>query len=247
MDLAIKLEHYQKKYGDFTAVYDLNLDVQAGEIFGFLGPNGAGKTTTIKMLMGILSPTNGNGSIFGREIVTKRVELKKIIGYLPDDPVFYDFLSGEELLRFVGSMHGLQAQELDQKVSDWFRDFDLLEARHEFAVKYSTGMKKKLALGMATIHDPKLLILDEPTAGLDPVASRKLQQWIVDYANKGNTVFLSSHLMDMVQKLCHRVAIIHDGRIAAIGTPEELQEKLSKGGSLEDVFIQIATADSGTR
>ena len=99
---------------------------------------------------------------------------------------------------------------------------------------------------MATIHNPKLLILDEPTAGLDPVASRKLQQWIVDYAKKGNTVFLSSHLMDMVQKLCHRVAIIHDGRIAATGTPEELQEKLSKGGSLEDVFIQIATADSGT-
>ena len=246
MDLAIKLEHYQKKYGDFTAVHDLNLEVQAGEIFGFLGPNGAGKTTTIKMLMGILSPTDGNGSIFGQEIVTQRVALKKIIGYLPDDPVFYDFLSGEELLRFVGSMHGLQAQELDRRVADWFRDFDLLEARHEFAVKYSTGMKKKLALGMATIHNPKLLILDEPTAGLDPVASRKLQQWIIDYANKGNTVFLSSHLMDMVQKLCHRVAIIHDGRIAAIGTPEELKEKLSKGGSLEDVFIQIATADSGT-
>lgn len=246
MELAIKLEHYQKKYGDFTAVHDLNLEVQAGEIFGFLGPNGAGKTTTIKMLMGILSPTHGNGSIFGQEIVTQRVALKKIIGYLPDDPVFYDFLSGEELLRFVGSMHGLQGQDLDQKVSDWFRDFDLLEARHEFAVKYSTGMKKKLALGMATIHNPKLLILDEPTAGLDPVASRKLQQWIVDYAKRGNTVFLSSHLMDMVQKLCHRVAIIHDGRIAAIGTPEELQEKRSKGGSLEDVFIQIATADSGT-
>ena len=246
MDLAIKLEHYQKKYGDFTAVHDLNLEVQAGEIFGFLGPNGAGKTTTIKMLMGILSPTDGNGSIFGQEIVTQRVALKKIIGYLPDDPVFYDFLSGEELLRFVGSMHGLQSQELDRRVADWFRDFDLLEARHEFAVKYSTGMKKKLALGMATIHNPKLLILDEPTAGLDPVASRKLQQWIIDYANKGNTVFLSSHLMDMVQKLCHRVAIIHDGRIAAIGTPEELKEKLSKGGSLEDVFIQIATADSGT-
>ena len=200
MDLAIKLEHYQKKYGDFTAVHDLNLEVQAGEIFGFLGPNGAGKTTTIKMLMGILSPTDGNGSIFGQEIVTQRVALKKIIGYLPDDPVFYDFLSGEELLRFVGSMHGLQAQELDRRVADWFRDFDLLEARHEFAVKYSTGMKKKLALGMATIHNPKLLILDEPTAGLDPVASRKLQQWIIDYANKGNTVFLSSHLMDMVQK-----------------------------------------------
>ena len=245
MELAIKLEHYQKKYGDFTAVHDLNLEVKAGEIFGFLGPNGAGKTTTIKMLMGILSPTNGNGSIFGQEIVTQRVALKKIIGYLPDDPVFYDFLSGEELLRFVGSMHGIQAQELDQIVSDWFRDFDLLEARHVFAVKYSTGMKKKLALGMATIHNPKLLILDEPTAGLDPVASRKLQQWIIDYAQKGNTVFLSSHLMDMVQKLCHRVAIIHDGRIAAIGTPEELQEKLSKDGSLEDVFIQIATADSG--
>ena len=246
MELAIKLEHYQKKYGDFTAVHDLNLEVQAGEIFGFLGPNGAGKTTTIKMLMGILSPTLGNGSIFGQEIVTQRVALKKIIGYLPDDPVFYDFLSGEELLRFVGSMHGLQGQELNQKVSDWFRDFDLLEARHEFAVKYSTGMKKKLALGMATIHNPKLLILDEPTAGLDPVASRKLQQWIVDYAKKGNTVFLSSHLLDMVQKLCHRVAIIHDGRIAALGTPEELQDKLSKGGSLEDVFIQIATTDSGT-
>ena len=219
--------------------------MKPGEIFGFLGPNGAGKTTTIKMLMGILTPTNGSGSIFGKEIVSQRVALKKIIGYLPDDPVFYDYLSGEELLRFVGNMHGIDNQELDQKVSDWFRDFDLMDARHEFAVKYSTGMKKKLALGMATIHEPKLLILDEPTAGLDPVASRKLQQWIIEYAKNGNTVFLSSHLMDMVQRLCHRVAIIHDGRIATIGTPEELKDQLAKEGSLEDVFIQIATADSG--
>jgi len=242
MDWAIKLEDYQKKYGDFIAVHQLNLEVKAGEIFGFLGPNGAGKTTTIKMLMGILTPSKGRGTIYGQDIVTQTVPLKQIIGYLPDDPVFYDYLRAEEILRFVGNMHGIEEKELEQKIERWLSDFDLLEARNEFAVKYSTGMKKKLALGMATIHEPKLLILDEPTAGLDPIASRKLQNWIVEYAKKGNTVFLSSHLMDMVQKLCDRVAIIHEGRIAAIGTPDELQEKLSTEGSLEDVFIQIATS-----
>ncbi|MAA79862.1 MAG: ABC transporter ATP-binding protein [Deltaproteobacteria bacterium] len=243
MKSAIKLENYKKKYGDFTAVHDLNLEVMSGEIFGFLGPNGAGKTTTIKMLMGILSPSFGRGTIYGHDITTERVYLKKIVGYLPDNPTFYDYLKGEEILRFVGGMHGIVGDDLDEKVENWFRDFDLHESRGEFAVKYSTGMKKKLALGMAAIHNPRLLILDEPTAGLDPVASRKLQNWIVDYASQGNTIFLSSHLMDMVQKLCHRVAIIHEGRIAAIGTPEELKEKISSGGTLEDVFIKIATSN----
>ena len=140
--------------------------VRLGEIFGILGPNGAEKTTTIKMLMGILTPSQGKESIYGKDIMSDRIELKKIMGYLPDSPTLYDYFRGRELLRFVGGMHGLVGAALNQKVDDWLESFDLSEAGNEFAVKYSTGMKKKLALGMATIHEPKVLILDEPTAGL---------------------------------------------------------------------------------
>ncbi|MCZ7647234.1 MAG: ABC transporter ATP-binding protein [Planctomycetota bacterium] len=215
--------------------------MRKGEIFGFLGPNGAGKTTTIKMLMGILVPSAGRAAILGRDCMAERVELKRLVGYLPDAPAFYDYLRGREILAFVGRMHGLDRREAARRVEALFERMDLAEAADEFAVNYSTGMKKKLGLACALIHDPPVLILDEPTNGLDPIAARHIQTLIRDSAAEGRTIFLSTHLLDMAQKLCHRVGIVMHGTLAAVGTLDDLRSALRVGGSLEDVFFAVAT------
>ncbi len=229
-----------KRFGDFTAVNDLSFEVRRGEVFGFLGPNGAGKTTTIRMLMGILMPTEGAARILGRDCLADRVPLKSQIGYLPDAPAFYDYLKGREILSFVGGMQGLEGAELDRRVDELFARMTLEEAGDEFAANYSTGMKKKLGLACALIHNPQVLILDEPTNGLDPIAARLIQSLIRDIAAEGRTVFLSTHLLDMAQKLCHRVGIVMQGKLAALGTLDELRTALRVGGSLEDLFFAVA-------
>ncbi|GMV83546.1 MAG: ABC transporter ATP-binding protein [Planctomycetota bacterium] len=229
-----------KRFGDFTAVNDLNFEVRRGEVFGFLGPNGAGKTTTIRMLMGILVPTEGRARILNQDCILDRVPLKRQIGFLPDAPAFYDYLKGREILSFVGGMQGLEGAELNRRVDDLFARMTLDEAGDEFAANYSTGMKKKLGLACALIHDPPVLILDEPTNGLDPIAARLIQSLIRDIAAEGRTVFLSTHLLDMAQKLCHRVGIVMQGKLAALGTLDELRTALRVGGSLEDLFFAVA-------
>jgi ABC-2 type transport system ATP-binding protein len=242
---VISTRNLIKKFADFTAVESLNLDVNAGEVFGFLGPNGAGKTTTIRMLMGILVPSDGEAAIQGLDCVKDRVELKRRVGYLPDNPIFYDYLRGLEIARFVGQMHGLDGSALENRLAELFERLELKDAVDEFAVNYSTGMKKKLGLVCALIHQPPVLILDEPTNGLDPLAARHIQTMIRDCAAEGRTVFLSTHLLDMAQKLCHRVGIIQRGRFAAVGTPEELRTSLAPGGSLEDVFFAVTAQQDG--
>jgi ABC-2 type transport system ATP-binding protein len=239
----IEFHEVSKTYGDFTAVRKLALAVDKGEVFGFLGPNGAGKTTTIRMMMGILVPSDGRITVDGLDCQADRLEVKRRVGYLPDNPVFYDYLRGREILAFVGEMHGQPRDEAQRRTAALLDELALEDAAEEFAVNYSTGMKKKLGLACALIHDPAVLILDEPTNGLDPRASRHVQDRIRVSASQGKTIFLSTHLLDMAERLCGRVGIIDKGDLVAVGPLKDLQDKLVPGGSLEEVFLKVTQAD----
>jgi ABC-2 type transport system ATP-binding protein len=243
----IEFSHLSKSYGEVEAVRDLELAIEKGEVFGFLGPNGAGKTTTIRMMMGILVPSTGRIMIDGLDCQRDRVEVKRHVGYLPDNPIFYDYLRGREILAFVGEMHGQSRGEAERRASALLGDFALDDAAEEYAVNYSTGMKKKLGLACALIHDPPVLILDEPTNGLDPRASLEVQERLRHSAAQGKTIFLSTHLLDMAERLCSRVGIIHKGELVAAGPLGALQEKVVPGGSLEEVFLKVTDADADDR
>ncbi len=243
MDPLVAIEGLSKRYGDFTAVDALDLTVPPGEIFALLGPNGAGKTTTIRMLMGILEPTAGAARIDGRDCFRDRAEVKRSVGYLPDEPVFYDYLRASEIIRFVGEMHGLRAHEIDAASLPLVERLGLREDLDEFATNFSKGMKKKLATVCALLHDPRLLILDEPTNGLDPFATRTMHEFIREMAAKGKSIFFSTHLLDQAEKLCHRVGIVHKGKLAAVGRLDELRNRLTAGGSLEDVFFAVTAPE----
>jgi ABC-2 type transport system ATP-binding protein len=238
---VINFQSLRKSYGDFHAVAPLSLDVPRGEVFGFLGPNGAGKTTTIRMMMGILVPSGGSVSIAGLDCHTQRAEVQRRTGYLPDNPVFYDFLRGHEILQFVAEMHGRPRREARQCAEQALQDWGLAEASHEFAVNYSMGMKKKLGLACALMHEPEVLILDEPTNGLDPRAAREVQERLKAIAEQGRTIFVSTHLLDMAERLCSRIGIIDRGRLVAAGTAAELRREGAASESLEDIFLRMTT------
>jgi ABC-2 type transport system ATP-binding protein len=242
---VLTIEGLTKAYGSFLAVSDLALSVEAGEIFALLGPNGAGKTTTIRMLIGVLQPSAGTARICGLDCFGDRASVMHHVGYLPDEPVFYDYLRGREVLRFVGEMHGLSRAEIERRTGPLIERMKLDEALDEYAVNYSKGMKKKLALISALVHDPSVLILDEPTNGLDPFATRALHELLTESAAAGKLVFYSTHVLEQAERLCRRVGIMFKGRLAALGEIAELRANLEKGGSLEDVFFAVA-AESGT-
>jgi ABC-2 type transport system ATP-binding protein len=223
-ELSIEIDSLGKRYGDFCAISSLSLDVARGEVFGFLGPNGAGKTTTIRILMGMLAPSSGCARIEGLDCLSDRAELKRHVGYLPDSPVFYDYLRSSELLDFVGQMHGIPRAELVRRSERLLHELELADAADDFVVNYSLGMKKKMALALALVHEPRVLILDEPTTGLDPVASRTLRLSIQRWAEQGRTIFLSTHLVDMAESrsargahrasgACHWQAGVTRGRV----------------------------------
>jgi ABC-2 type transport system ATP-binding protein len=235
----IQFQSLTKTYGSFEAVKPLTLTVRRGEVFGFLGPNGAGKTTTIRMMMGILAPSAGRVMIDGLDCHVDATEVKRRVGYLPDNPIFYDFLRGREILQFVAEMHGYTRAEAAERAARMLTEFGLDEVTEEFAVNYSMGMKKKLGLACALIHAPSVLILDEPINGLDPRASRDVQERLLAEAAGGTTIFVSTHLLDMAEKLCDRVGIIHRGALAATGTLAEIRAHASADGSLEEVFLKI--------
>ncbi|TFW25235.1 ABC transporter ATP-binding protein [Duganella callida] len=235
----IEFQGLNKVYGGFTAVKPLTLTVRRGEVFGFLGPNGAGKTTTIRMMMGILVPSGGQVLIDGLDCHAEPAEVKRRVGYLPDTPIFYDYLRGREILQFVAEMHGYAHTEAVARSARLLAEFGLQEAGEDYAVNYSLGMKKRLGLACAMIHDPAVLILDEPINGLDPRASREVQERLLAAAARGVTIFVSTHLLDMAEKLCDRVGIIHRGQLVATGTLDEIRADASASGSLEDVFLKI--------
>jgi ABC-2 type transport system ATP-binding protein len=242
----IEFAGLSKTYGTFQALAPLDLNVARGEVFGFLGPNGAGKTTTIRMMMGILVPSDGAVRIAGLDCHRQSTEVKRHVGYLPDTPIFYDYLRGREILKFIGEMHGLSGREAGQRADRLLDELALGEVSDEFAVNYSMGMKKKLGLACALIHNPQVLILDEPTNGLDPRASRDVQQRLRTCADEGTTVFLSTHILEMAERLCSRVGIIHHGGLVATGPPQELKSSVVAGGSLEEVFLAITEEGVGT-
>src|SRR5262249_27190601 len=214
---VITLEQLTKRFGRFTAVDRLDLAVEKGEVFGFLGPNGAGKTTTLRMLMGILVPTSGRASIGGLDCPPPPVQVMGRVGSLPDVPVFCDYLRGAEILEFVGEMHDLARVDARLRARELLEEFDLRDAGEEFAVNYSLGMKKKLGLACAVLHRPDVLILDEPTTGLDPGSARDVRDFLQRRAGEGATIFLSTHLLDMAERLCTRVGIIHRGVLQCAG------------------------------
>jgi ABC-2 type transport system ATP-binding protein len=242
---VIVFEALSKSYGSFDAVRHLSFSVGRGEVFGFLGPNGAGKTTTIRMVMGILVPSGGRVSVDNLDCQKNGTEVKRHVGYLPDSPIFYDFLKGREILEFVGAMHGQSRSDARRNAERLLDELALDEASEEYAVNYSMGMKKKLGLACALIHDPKVLILDEPTNGLDPRAAHEVQERLHRSAEEGKTIFLSTHLLDMAQRLCSRLGIIHRGELVADGAFENLREHIVPGGSLEEVFLKMTESAGG--
>ena len=235
----IDFQSLSKSYGAFDAVKPLTLTVQRGEVFGFLGPNGAGKTTTIRMMMGILVPSSGRVTIGGLDCHSQRAQVQRRSGYLPDNPVFYDYLRGREILQFVAEMHGLPRREAALRAEQSLQDWGLAEATDEFAVNYSMGMKKKLGLACALMHEPDVLILDEPINGLDPRAAREVQDRLKAIADQGRTIFVSTHLLDMAERLCTRIGIIDCGRLVAAGTAAQLRREGAASESLEDIFLRM--------
>lgn len=228
-----------KRFGSFVAVGGLSLDIPSGCLFALLGPNGAGKTTTIKLLMGLLKPTEGTVQVCGLDAFEDSVKVKAQVGYLPDEPVFYDFMRGREIVRFCGEMRGLPGALIEERGKALAERLQLTDALEEFAENYSRGMKKKLGLICAMLHEPSLLILDEPTNGLDPHSTVVLHALMKETVAAGRTVFFSTHLLDQAERLCDRVAIVRGGCIAAEGTLEELRSSFGQGQSLEQMFFEL--------
>lgn len=243
---TITLSELAKSYGGKRAVSSLDLTVYKGELFGFLGPNGAGKTTTIKMMTGLLEPTQGSVEICGIDMWRSPLEAKRHIAYLPDQPNIYPKLTGWEYLRFIGSVFQVAAETFQQRADDYLRLFNLTEAADDLIESYSHGMKQKIALCGALVHEPDVLILDEPTVGLDPGSAQKLKQLLRKLCGRGMTVFMSTHILEIAQSMCDRVGIITEGRLIAAGTMEELRGSGDREqASLEDIFLQL-TGDDDT-
>jgi ABC-type multidrug transport system ATPase subunit len=235
----VEIEGLTKCFGPKTALSNVSWSVPAGRICGLLGPNGAGKTTLFRLLMGILKATEGTLRIDGLDCFEERVRVKRRVGFLPDEPAFYSYLSGREVLQLSAAMHGLDVASTMTRLVPLVHRLRMAEALDQFADDYSRGMKKKLGLMLALLHQPKLLILDEPTNGLDVESTRLFFELVNEEASQGTTIFFSTHLMDQVERICESVAIIHEGKLAASGTLAELRERFGEGRSLEDVFVSI--------
>jgi len=242
MQTAIETIGLTRTFGQFTAVDHLGLSVAAGTFFGFLGPNGAGKSTTIKMLTGLIRISSGQARILGHDIDTEQTAVKAQIGVVPEDLALFDRLTGAEYLRFVGRMYGLQKNTIRTRSAELLELMTLQDQSKKLIVDYSHGMKKKLSLAAALIHDPRVLFLDEPFEGIDAIASRMIKDLLESLTVRGVTVFLTSHILEIVEKLCSEVAVIHQGRLVAHGKTEELR-KGERVASLEEVFLDLVDAE----
>ncbi len=236
----IQLINLTKNYGALTAVDSLNLEVPAGEIFGFLGPNGAGKTTTIRVMMGILKATTGQVLLGGNDIVSAAQTAKAITGFIPDRPFIYEKLSGGEFLDFIGKLHRIESQRLARRIADLLAYLELTHWKDELVESYSHGMKQRLVICAALIHEPRILIVDEPMVGMDPKGARTIKDLFCSLAKTGTTVFLSTHSISVAEEICHRIGIIQKGRLIACGTMAELHEQAAGcHGNLESVFLEL--------
>jgi ABC-2 type transport system ATP-binding protein len=243
--LAIDARGLTKVFAGKPAVDRLSLQVARGRFFGFLGPNGAGKSTTIKMLTGLLRPTSGEAFVEGRDLKTDLLAIKGLIGVLPEELPLYERLTGEEYLHFAGRMYGLPREETRKRTEELLAFLSLDEERGKLIVDYSQGMRKKTALAAALIHNPRVLFLDEPLNGIDPVSGRVVTDLLRRLAQKGVTLFFTTHVLDVVERLCDEVAIIDHGRIVAQGTLDDIrrQREVGHDATLEDVFLKLVSAD----
>ncbi len=231
----LRIEHLTKTYGSKKAVDDLTLHIRPGEIYGFIGHNGAGKTTTIKACCGIMSFDEGEIYIDGKNVKTQPLECKRVLSYIPDNPDLYDFLSGIKYLNFVCDIFGVPQAERQERIHRYADLFELTADLAEPISAYSHGMKQKLAIISALVHSPKLIIMDEPFVGLDPVASHKLKSIMREHCDAGGAIFFSTHVLEVAEKLCDMVAIIKGGRLIKSGTMDEVRGD----DSLEDVFLEL--------
>ena len=236
----IQIKQLVKKYPKVVAVDHLTLQVPAGELFGFLGPNGAGKTTTIKLMMGLLKPTAGSVFIDGVDIQQDPVRAKSIVGYIPDRPFIYEKLTGLEYLEFVSDLYCVDKKTAAMRAGTFLEFFDLSEYGNEMIEGYSHGMKQKLIISGALIHEPKVIVVDEPLVGLDPRGARQVKRLFQDLCRRGTTLFMSTHSMGIAEAMCHRIGIIQKGRMIAVGTVDELRAQAEhQHGDLEDVFLKL--------
>lgn len=237
----LTLKNISKSYnkGAIKAVDNLDLVVNSGEIFGFLGPNGAGKTTTIKMIVGLLKPDEGNIILDGIDVWEESLKAKSMISYVPDNPEIYDRLNGIEYLNFIADMYGISRDERKSKIEYYSKLFNIEDALSDIISSYSHGMKQKLVLTSALLNNPDLFILDEPMVGLDPKSSFNLKEIMRKLCDEGKTVFFSTHVMEVAEKLCDRIAIINKGKIIAHGSMEELREHAKERTSLENIFLEL--------
>lgn len=241
---ALAINDLRKSYGDFLAVDGLTLTVPQGCFFGFLGPNGAGKTTTIRMLTGLAIPSSGSIQVLGMPLPERAFEVRREIGLVPDDSLLFDHLTGYEYLQFIGRMYGLARPVAKERALELLRLFELSEETRKLVGEYSKGMRKRLAMGAALIHRPRLFLMDEPFEGVDAVGARLMKDILLEQVHHGATVFLTSHVLDVVERLCDRLAIINHGKILVEGTLAELQAQAEAGSStLEDIFVHLVGAD----
>ncbi|MEX0975288.1 MAG: ABC transporter ATP-binding protein [Bacillota bacterium] len=241
----LKVTQASKSYGsDAKAVDGLNLEVKPGEIFGFLGPNGAGKTTTIKMVVGVLKPDEGTILINGRDIAKDHIEAKKQIGFVPDEAQIWEKLSGVEYLNFMGDVYRVPGEERERRILPLLETFEMTGAVRDPIGSYSRGMRQKICLIGSLIHRPPLWILDEPMMGLDPRSSFLLKEIMRSHADQGGAVFFSTHVMEIAERLCDRVGIIHKGKLIAVGTVDEIRKLFAQEGnkSLEEIFLKVTEA-----
>lgn len=241
----LKLNNISKSYnkGAIKAVDNIDLEIKSGEIFGFLGPNGAGKTTTIKMIVGLLKPDEGKIILDGINVWEESLKAKSMISYVPDNPEIYDKLNGIEYLNFIADMYGISKSDRKTKIEYYSKLFDIENALGDIISSYSHGMKQKLVLTAALINDPDLFILDEPMVGLDPKSSFNLKEVMRKMCDEGKTVFFSTHVMEVAEKLCDRIAIINKGKIIAYGTMDELRSHAKERETLENIFLELTEDD----
>ena len=244
MDSAISMTGLTKRFNDKTVIDGVSLDIPRGVVYGLLGPNGAGKTTIVRMLSTLLKPSSGSAKVNGFDVLSDPIKVRKSIGVLPEDTGLYDRLTATETLQFYGGIQGLSGALLQGRIEGLLKMFELYDRRQDRVGKYSRGMRQKLALARALIHDPPVLLLDEPTLGLDVMSTRAIRDYVKNVAKEGKTVLLTSNNMYEAQLLCSRVTILSKGAIRASGTVEEL-EAMSKARGLEEVFVNLVRSESG--